>query len=200
VAYGPCRKQFICFPPSKRNDELRAQNIGRTPQLSNYGEELEGGLIIDIGNHPESDGNCLIMHPGTGHAVTTITGGFLGGINFSTVEMLESMADSMILQLNQPVFVDGDFDEDMAWFINTVKRVLEEQESTHMITAVRSFLRIRFALSNVTKAMKKKLRSLQTLETGERDILKIWGPTRHCCGESVNGKISAIKQHFAKNH
>src|SRR5271167_1006794 len=80
------QKDMDHVPPTDHNLEMYTSNVGVENKLAKIGGDMEGGIIV------ETDETCTLeFAPGTLHAVFTLTGGLIGGINYSEVESIPMM-------------------------------------------------------------------------------------------------------------
>lgn len=98
-----CDRKFdkLRWPPTDHNLKLWAANLGLPNQLASYEYQLEGGILVRTWNDTLSDGKTITLHGGPLHAVFTLRGGPLGGINYGTQYNLASMAKIVALQLTR---------------------------------------------------------------------------------------------------
>jgi hypothetical protein len=113
---------WLLFPPTEQNLRLWADNRGEPGGLSQYGAKLEGGIIAQTSRDL---GNAITLSSGCIHAVFTIRGGFLCGINYSTKTDLLQMSRGIAIQLkrNQD---RQDIRGDIHWYKRTLLSVLSQ--------------------------------------------------------------------------
>ncbi|CZR65289.1 uncharacterized protein PAC_15189 [Phialocephala subalpina] len=202
VVFGNCIKAWLCFPPTTHNMRLWAAHLGTNPAFAIYGSRLQGGIIIRTSNDPSDDGNCITLREGTYHAVFTVSGGFLGGINYATHECLAVMTQCIVLQL--PRAKDDGIDVDITWFSDTLRELIEfqppEQESIH--SALYNIVLILQVMED--HPLKRGFRAFQTMDIAIDAILqelRVHREDRHgvckCdCGLDMMATRDGLMKHY----
>lgn len=85
------------FRRAKKNLRLWAQNLGQQSQLRRYGEDLEGGIIVQT----DEEGNIIALPSSYIHAVFTTGREFLYSINYPTTTDLPLMYKGVRIQLER---------------------------------------------------------------------------------------------------
>jgi hypothetical protein len=193
-------KIWLCFPGAEPNLKLWAQYLGTEDLLMQYGQRLKGGLIIRTSTDPNDNGNCITLRAGTIHAVFTLEGGFIGGINYSTHKDLPIMCQCIIQQLSRTV--EEGILVDIKWLEKTIKHTIHLDLPGTILKTFSNLAKIILAMRQYPERDGKEAfkslyalvkRSLQQWRNASADK----NGNCHCdCGVRFGPSIKELVNHF----
>ncbi|KAL5315345.1 hypothetical protein ACEPPN_016212 [Leptodophora sp. 'Broadleaf-Isolate-01'] len=120
--FGKCKKVFLLFPAIEENLKLYVESEGFPNRLARIGSELRGGAVVEV------DSNYILEFPAHAlHVVFTTEGGFLAGINYSTVECLPVMARMLDAFLTNLTIAPKHTQEDLEHYLKALSAALQMQ-------------------------------------------------------------------------
>ncbi|KAL5346600.1 hypothetical protein ACLOAV_008307 [Pseudogymnoascus australis] len=189
MVYGRCEKVLVLFPPTQKNLEIFAQTAGLSNRLARIGDKLEGGLIVRITSSLAIDlPSCAL------HAVFTTAGGFLGGINFSTVEELPIMAQAISAQLSISFAHDADaIFQDIKVYLSALKSTLRlKPPHKVLVPVIESWLDLKLAMASIEPLPPNWLKEEAFISAALNDLRRIG-----CnCGAKGDKETHHIDDHF----
>lgn len=198
--FGACRKVWLLFP-AEPNLELYINSIGFANPLARIGSELRGGIIVQTDSHQD-----LEFPANTLHAVITIEGGFLAGINYSTIECLPTI--SRILQAQLPILQASPITvcDDFTGYVDAFTATLGLQLSSQLQNTLRSWVELQPGIQAIFDTMPENFRKLE-LRRFEKQAVKLNNSLQlfeasthisHTCG--CGDYATNIGEHVAGQH
>ncbi|KAG4414274.1 hypothetical protein IFR04_012570 [Cadophora malorum] len=192
---GRCKKVWLLFPGTPQNLEIYVASTGFPNRLARVGSKLQGGIIVETDSSHELEFPAHALH-----AVFTTVGGFLVGINYSTVECLPAM--SRILKAHLPIFhmSPTNISEDIRSYIDALSSTLQMELPAVLFNTLHSWIELRPVFKETLdsgRATALFRRQVQELD----DCLENFGRNEHAalrcgCGEYVGN----IGKHVAETH
>ncbi|KAK0120173.1 hypothetical protein ONS95_011579 [Cadophora gregata] len=183
---GRCKKVWLLFPGTPKNLEIYVSSTGFRNRLARIGSKLEGGIIV------ETDSSHEIEFPAhTLHAVFTTVGGFLTGINYSTVECLTAM--SQVLKAHLPIFHISPIaiSEDVQSYIDALSSTLQMDLPAVLFVALQSWIELR-------PVIEETLDSGKTTARFQRQVQEV-DDCLHHFGENVQMALQCGCGQFVDN-
>lgn len=128
---GYSERIWLLWPPTKQNLELYTRFTGESGLLTKIASELVGGYIACV------DSSMVVyLPPGWLHATFTTKPGTLVGINFASLEGLDTMARSVAIHVPYLFRTAQTVLEDISEYRKAVFSFLDDEHEPQLITAV----------------------------------------------------------------
>jgi len=193
--FGPCTKVWILFPGCVPENRALFHQLNGTRNILARAGDMIGGIVAKV------DSSFDIELPaGALHAVFTLTGGFLAGINYTSIECLPMMGAWLegcleSFQVN-PKNTCADLDK----YLKALVATMANQMPEHIPGATSSWLRLLPILQSImdrqlsTPKLYSLLRGLEKeIKQGRKDLH--WATSCGC-----GSYASDFGGHFLKNH
>jgi len=194
--FGGCQKIWLLFPPTKNNLKLYIPEVGIPHKLKKIGADLEGGLIVQT-----DDEESLEFPSGTLHAVFTVAGGLIGGINYSEIESLPVMADMLAGHLEE-FREENTVLEDLDQYVKALRYALKLDKDKLLPWVLRSWVRV---LPEIRRTMEespsKKVQVIKAKLKELKPAFVQFAKGRHDCKKCACGKeVQDIGKHLQQYH
>ncbi|KAG5296472.1 hypothetical protein I7I50_09643 [Histoplasma capsulatum G186AR] len=192
---GHSQRIWLLYPPTEENLKVFAQFSGEFGRLTKISSKLSDGYVACV-----DSSRVVYIPPGWLHATFTTRSGSLVGVNFVSLESLETMALSVGIHLPYLYRISQSVLEDFREFSKAILSFLDNEYEAEIITLVlRSWVLFLQALStDVLKDMNFQSAMLTLLNGLETELS---GKKAYCCDTAYTNVLFHVKcNHWVKFH
>jgi hypothetical protein len=158
------------------------------------GNELEGGVVVET-----VAGSSLEFPPCTLHAVFTTNGGFIGGINYTEIQLADVISEMLFCQFAN--FPDGDLDsvtDTMSAYLEAMDGALNYGDDNLFIGFLKSWI---YLLPMLRRAVQHPTSPVRRLFASLVADLRTFGHRCHIQANCGCGRIvEDIGTHIIEQH
>lgn len=194
---GDNEKIWLFYPPTEENLRIFTQSSGETSRLTKISSQLHEGLVAQVDST-----KVVYIPPGWIHATFTTQPGTLVGINFSSLECLPVMAESLGIHSTIMFRLPGDFSDDFSEYQSAVASFLSDEHEPRLLGEIlSSWICLHRTLQN-TAQFRQTTEARQVFKGLMESFCKVLkigtvGKRAACCEKQHHDLYHHIQQHHS---